>query len=343
MMLALALSALQIQPPVRFEGTFGPGKGKHIVFLAGDEEYRSEEALPQLAKILARRHGFRCTVLFSINAKGEIDPKTQTNQPGLEALKTADACVMLLRFRSWPDDQMRHFVDYYRSGRPIIALRTSTHAFNYPADSRSLYARYGWQSKEWPGGFGEQVLGENWISHWGNHGSQATRSRPEVSSPLTRGVGEMFGTTDVYEAAPPADAKILFRGEVVEGMKESDPIAVGRKKTAMGVEQGLNDPMMPIVWLREPLNETGKRNKVLTTTMGAATDLLDEDFRRLLVNAAYWATGLEAKIPGKSNVEFVGDYQPSEFGFDKFRRGLKPADFSGQGRERGPTRSPQTR
>lgn len=328
-MLALALSALQIQPPVFVvEGTSGPGKGKHIVFLSGDEEYRSEEGLPQLAKILARRHGFRCTVLFSINEKGEIDPKTQTNQPGLEALKTADACVMLLRFRAWPDDQMRHFVDYYQSGRPIIALRTSTHAFNYPADSKSPYARYGWQSKEWPGGFGEQVLGENWISHWGNHGSQATRSRPEVtSSPLTRGVGEMFGTTDVYEAAPPADATILFRGEVVDGMKEPDPPAVGRKKTAAGVDQGLNDPMMPIVWVREPLNESGKRNKVFTTTMGAATDLLDEDLRRLLVNAAYWSTGLT--IPAKAAVGLVGEYRPSEFGFDKFKKSVKPSDIGG--------------
>ena len=56
---------------VVYEGKKGPGKGKHIVFLSGDEEYRSEEALPQLAKILAVQHGFKCTVLFPINKAGD--------------------------------------------------------------------------------------------------------------------------------------------------------------------------------------------------------------------------------------------------------------------------------
>src|SRR5260221_5074457 len=103
----LARSAAVARDWVVYEGAKGPGKGKHIVFLTGDEECRSEEGLPQLAKILAVRHGFKCTVLFSINPKtGEIDPNTKGNEPGIEALDSADLCVMLLRFREWPDDQM---------------------------------------------------------------------------------------------------------------------------------------------------------------------------------------------------------------------------------------------
>src|SRR5882762_103663 len=127
---------------VVYEGKSGPGKGKHIVFLSGDEEYRGEEGLPQLAKILALRHGFKCTVLFSINPKtGEIDPNTTNNEPGIEALDSADLCVMALRFRAWPDPQMKHFVDYYLAGKPIIALRTSTHAFAYGSENKSAYAK----------------------------------------------------------------------------------------------------------------------------------------------------------------------------------------------------------
>src|SRR5688572_18282071 len=110
---------------VVYEGGKGPGQGKHLVFLSGDEEYRSEEAMPQLAKILSTRHGFKCTVLFSINKAGEIDANVRNNQPGLEGLGSADACFVFLRFREWPDDQMKHFVDYYLAGKPIIALRTS--------------------------------------------------------------------------------------------------------------------------------------------------------------------------------------------------------------------------
>src|SRR5271169_3065888 len=77
-------------PWIVYDGFDGPGKGKHIVLVSGDEEYRSEEALPQLAKILAREHGFKCTVLFAIDKDGTINPNV-SNIPGLEALKTADA------------------------------------------------------------------------------------------------------------------------------------------------------------------------------------------------------------------------------------------------------------
>src|SRR6266705_514882 len=145
-----ALSALA-KDWVVYDGKDGPGQGKHIVFLTGDEEYRSEEGLPQLAKILAVRHGFKCTVLFSVNPKtGEIDPNTKNNEPGIAALDSADLCVMLLRFREWPDAQMKHFVDYYLAGKPFIALRTSTHAFSYGGKSESAYKKFHWQSQEWP-------------------------------------------------------------------------------------------------------------------------------------------------------------------------------------------------
>src|SRR5437667_1139716 len=92
---------------VVFEGGKGPGKGKRIVFLSGDEEYRSEEALPMLAKILAVRHGFNCSVLFSINPGDHaIDPDIQTNIPGMEAPDSADVCVMGLSFRGMPGAQI---------------------------------------------------------------------------------------------------------------------------------------------------------------------------------------------------------------------------------------------
>jgi len=110
--LALLAPDSQAAESVFYKGGSGPGHGHRIVFLTGDEEYRSEEGLPMLAKILAVRHGFDCTVLFSIDpATGDIDPNCQTNLPGIEALDTADLCVMLLRFREWPDERMKHFVD----------------------------------------------------------------------------------------------------------------------------------------------------------------------------------------------------------------------------------------
>ena len=315
---------------VTYPGKTGPGRGKHIVLLAGDEEYRSEEGLPMLGKILSQRHGFKCTVLFSLNpTNGLIDPNNHANIPGFEALDSADLVVMLWRFRELPDDKMKHFVDYYLAGKPFIALRTSTHCFSYDHLKDSPYAKYDWHSKEWPGGFGRQVFGETWVSHWGNHKSEATRGVIETTAkdhPILRGVGSIFADTDVYEAHPLADAHVLVWGQVLKGMKPEDPPAERRKKTAAGIEQPVNDPMQPVVWWREHQNEAGKRNKILTTTMGSATDLQNEDLRRLLVNGAYWAVGLEKKIPAKANVDLVGEFKPTFYGFNEYKRGVKPAD-----------------
>jgi len=307
---------------VVFEGQKRAGQGKHIVFLSGDEEYRSEEGLPMLAKLLATRHGFKCTVLFAINPKdGTIDPNNQTNLPGLAALDSADLCVLLLRFRELPDADMKHFVDYLNRGQPIIALRTSTHAFAYSRNQQSPYAKFDWQNRQWPGGFGQQVLGETWINHHGDHGKQSTRgivSEQFKSHPILRGVTDIWGPTDVYGVVHlPSKAQVLVRGQVLRGMKPDDPPAEGPK----------NQPMMPLVWLNEYQGESGKLNQIVATTMGAATDLESAGLRRLVVNACYWAVGLADKIPDSADVDYVGDYKPTGFGFGKFKPGVKPADW----------------
>ncbi len=167
-----------MQQWVRYEGKEGPGKGKHIVFISGDEEYRSEESLPMMAKILSQRHGFTCTVLFATNPEtGLIDPNAQTNIPGMEHLQKADLLFICLRFRELPDNQMKYFDEYLQSGKPIVALRTSTHAFLYSRNKESVYAKYSYNSKvkNWESGFGKIVLGETWVSHHGDHGSEGTR------------------------------------------------------------------------------------------------------------------------------------------------------------------------
>jgi hypothetical protein len=320
-LMLLAPIAARPADGVEYKGTSGPGLGRHIVFLTGDEEYRSEEGLPMLAKILAERHGFTCTVLFSINPAGSIDPDCQTNEPGIEALDNADLCIMLLRFREWPDAQMKHFVDYLNAGKPIIALRTSTHAFAYSRNKSSPYAKFDWNSSAWPGGFGRQVLGDTWISHHGEHGKESTRGviiQPVKDHPILRGVEDLWWPTDVYTVEHlPADAQVLVWGQVLAGMKPDAPSVTGPK----------NDPLMPLIWAREYTGEAGKTSKIVATTAGAAVDLQCEDFRRLLVNACYWSTGMEDKIPAKANVDFVGEYKPSFFGFGGGKKGVKPADL----------------
>ena len=306
---------------VVYEGKEGPGKGKHIVFVTGDEEYRSEEGMPMLAKILAVRHGFKCTVLFAINpADGTIDPNNSTNVVGLKALEGADMMVIFTRFREPPDDQMKYIENFVNSGKPILGLRTATHAFEIKRNKQSAYLKWTWNSNEWPGGFGQQVLGDTWVSHHGNHGKESTRgviNEALKNHPIFKGVDDIWGPTDVYGIIHlPSDAKVLVHGQVLDGMSPSSKPVTGKK----------NDPMMPLVWIRNYTGDSGKTSRVIGTTIGAAPDLESEGLRRLLVNACYWGLGLENKIPAKSNVEYVGEFKPTFFGFGKFKPGVKPSD-----------------
>jgi hypothetical protein len=321
-----ALPAVAADPWVVYAGKDGPGKGKHIVLISGDEEYRSEEALPMLAKVLAKHHGFKCTVLFAIDPKdGTINPNRNDIIPGLEALEKADLMVIFTRFRNLPDGQMKHIVDYVESGRPVIGLRTATHAFNL--DGKSGYRKWTWNSRDWPGGFGRQVLGETWISHHGGHGSEATRgilAKDAKGHPILKGIkdADIFGPTDVYgvRLPLPGDSKPLVLGQVVAGMKKTDPPVKGKK----------NDPMMPVAWVKTYRAPNGKLARVFTTTMGASQDFESEGLRRLLVNACYWALGMEGAIPAAAKVDVVGEYRPRRFGFNGAAKGVKPESLKGE-------------
>ncbi len=304
---------------VNHAGGEGPGQGKHIVLIAGDEEYRSEEALPQLAKILSKHHGFETTVLFSTNEEGEIDPEDQGRILGLHQLEDADMMVLFTRFRRLPDEDMKYIVDFVESGKPLLGIRTATHAFNYEKDSASPYASWTWNKN---GGFGREVLGETWVNHHGHHGRESTAGVVPVAArahPILRGVEGVWGPTDVYGIRDlPEDSFVLLEGAVLDGMSpESTP-----------VQNSKNEPRMPISWLRNRPMPDGGRQRIICTTIGAAPDFESEGLRRFFVNSCYWAVGLEESIPERGLVELVGVYEPSMFGFGTYRKGILPASHS---------------
>ncbi len=320
-----------------FEGQPGlAGSGKHIVFIAGDEEYKSEESMPLLAQILAARHGFACTVLFAANRKsGVIDPDERDNIPGLDALARADLLVVFTRFRVLPDEQMRHIAAYLDSGRPVIGIRTATHAFGsfspatHPPGASTTFARYDWNGTVpgFEGGFGQQVLGATHRNHWGLHGQQSTRGMfapGQAAHPILRGIrdGEIWGPTDVYEVLlplPPGCEPVLL-GQVLQGMSPDSLPVVGEQLNPKWRRMITpNTPMLPVVWTTA--RPVGQRGRVVTATLGGAmagaSDFANEALRRLFVNACYWATALDAKIPARADVTPLQERNP-------FRRGLTP-------------------
>ena len=285
------------------------------MLLAGDEEYRSEESMPMLGKILSQRHGFKCSVLFSQDPDGTINPNNSTNVPGMHLVRDADLVILTFRFRELPDSDTQHFADYLQKGKPLIAIRTATHAFQYARNTNSAFAKWDWRNKQWPGGFGQQVLGDTWVSHHGVHAKESARglvNGPHASHPVLRGVKDVWGPSDVYGIMRlKPDDTVLLHGLAIKGMKADDPPNYAKS-------------LMPLVWIRDFKWENGNTTRALTSTIGAAIDLENADLRRLFVNACYWLTGLE--VPKNANVELVGEFKPSMFGFNTFKKGVKVSE-----------------
>jgi len=357
--------ATQRSPWVVYEGEQGPGKGKNLVLISGDEEYRSEETLAQLGKILARHHGFNCKLLFAIDPQsGVVDPNNHGNIPGLEALKNADLMILFIRFRNLPDGQMQYIDDYLKSGKPVLGIRTATHAFRIPPERTNwLHYHYRYnpspndsaEKQAWKGGFGRLVLGDTWWYHHGYHNQQSTRgllAKEAKNHPILRGLkdGEIWGPTDVYAVHLPLpdDWMPIVIGQTInrKAPLDNDDMFLGMRPTDDEVASTAtnptadirpntynpNDPMMPIAWTKSYQVPGGKKGKVFVSTIGASTDLVSEGTRRLLVNAVYWSTGLEDRIPADgTKVDLVGTYKPTVFRFQPAdywkKKGIEPAAF----------------
>ena len=271
-------------------GKVGPGRGKKIVLVSGDQEYRSEEVMPMLAKILSQHYGFDCVVLFSWSKDGtHIDPNNGTSLEGLEHLDDADLMICATRYRTPPADQMASFDNFLDAGKPVIGMRTATHAFQ---------GRWSF--------FGMQILGEEWDGHHGAHKKQGCRGVIEQANakhPILRGVTDLFAPSDVYGVSHlKEESTILLRGAVTETLDPASDAIAGKK----------NEPMQPLAWVRPYISPGGGEGQAFCSTLGASVDLVGPDSRRLIVNAVLHLMGLE--VPDKAKVDFVDPFYPSFYG-----------------------------
>lgn len=307
--LTISSLAYPASPWIHLKGKAGPGKGRHIVFVTGEEYYRSEEGMSMFARILSQRHGFDCTVLFAVDPDtGLINPNINHRIPGLDALEGADLMVIFARFRRLPDADMKHIVDFVNAGKPVLGIRNATHAFRYEKDTKTRFQDWDFRSRKWPGGFGQQILGDTWVSHYGKFQKEATMAHvnPKHRDHLVlQGVSpRLFIRTDVngVNKLTPEDI-VLFHGQVLSGLNPDDPPVSDERK----------DTRMPLAWFKSYTAPSGKKGRSFCTTAGASVDWLNEDLRRLMVNAMFSLVGLDEKIPAKTNVDFVGPYKPTPF------------------------------
>lgn len=311
------------EPWLKYSGGDGPGKGKHIVLIAAEQEYRSEQSMPMLAKILSMHHGFDCTVLFGVNEKGEVDPTLpvypekgkeaefkEHHIPGLDQLASADLVIFCTRLLTLPKSELEQIVAYVDSGKPIIALRTANHGFRGPLP----YKIDGKQVK-----WGEDVLGGTFLNHHGRWHADSTRGsfdKNQTQHPILTGVADIWGDSDVYRtykegSTLPKDCTALVWGQPLMGRQPDD---LPNEKL---------EPL-PVAWVKPWKTSSGKTAKVFHCTMGSASDFKSAGLRRLVVNAAYWCIGLEGSISATRSVDCVGSYQPLESGFNYGELGVKP-------------------
>ena len=321
-LLLTVISTSLFAGPLTYQPDADQANGKKLVFIASDHEYRSEETLPALARIMAKHHGFECVVVFGIDEKDGTIVAGKSNLPGIEALDDADGLVIFTRFLAPPDEQMKHLDAYLNHGGPVVALRTSTHGFRYPKDSESSYRKYHFQydGEEYLKGFGHQVQGQTWVGHYGKNHQQSTRITIEPGKenhPILKGVSDIWVHVGGYNAEPQDDWNILTTAQPLMSMEQD----------------GEPDPSKPpkaSEWTRTYKNSPdGKEGRSFTSLYGTSEDILNEGYRRMLVNAIYWSIGMENKIEGDSSIEFVGPFKPNTFSGKGQAKGIKPSAYEG--------------
>ena len=275
MLLSVCTTLIVVRPAFGSEPQ--DGKTPHVVFVTGDCEYRSEVSMPMIARILEERHGMKCTVLYAVNTEtGERQPKFYGNIPGLEALDTADLAVFFMRYRALPDDQFNRILKYAQSGKPLIGLRTTTHAFRYP-ENQPL--------SQWNDRFGMETFGQKWITHHGHTSTtRVSVIEGEADNPILRGVDRMFPAKSwLYHVEPlVGDCRPLLKGDSVDSEKSA--------------EQRKQYPLtQPVAWTKGD-----RAGRVFFTTLGHPGDFEQESMRRLLVNAVYWCLGKDIPAGGTS-------------------------------------------
>lgn len=243
---------------------FREDKRPRVVFISAEEEYGAAESLPDFAHELQTNCGLCCEILQGSASRDGADPHEIS---GMEALTRADLVVVFARRRAFPAEQMKYLRDYLDRGKPLIGLRTASHAF----DARGQGPKGHF---EWPK-FDPEVLGGNYTGHY-ERGVKTIAKPPKgiegLLHPILSGVSLPFtSVTSLYKAKPLA--------------KSAEAVLIG---TIPGEEPE------PVAWT----NMYG-RCRVFYTSLGGVEDFKNPGFRRMLVNAVFWVMdkkGPEDKI-----------------------------------------------
>ena len=245
----------------------------HVVFIAGEPEYGSHWSLPKIADDLQERFNIKSTVIHSwrggvddYDIPGRVIPQYSAI-PNLEIINDADLIVLFIRFRIPPPEQFEILQEYFDSGKPAIAFRTTSHAFWHDE-------RKGWFVP---------FFGGHYKTHLGNAaGTTSMVPAEQLDHPILRGVpkSEYLGYGGVYLTHPLNET--------------ATPLMFG--KTG-------DDPAQPLTWI----NEYKKGQKIFYTGLGSLENFLNEGFLNMVYNTIYWCLDREIPENGVLELEETVD------------------------------------
>ena len=159
-----------------------------IHFISGAREYKSEESLEKFIPWLEKHHDVKCTVSWGHDGIDKL--------PNLEALADADVMFIFARRMKLIEPQMKLIRAHWEKGKPIVGVRTSSHAFQ-KADNEI---------------FDRQVMGGNYKGHFSDEPVKVTHL--VKNHPVLRGV-KVFPSGKLYKAGPLANgATVLQQGDI---------------------------------------------------------------------------------------------------------------------------------
>ena len=228
---------------------FTYGKSK-VVFVIAEREYQTEKTLPEFAASYLTKD-FK--IKFCTAPKEGLDRHKLKNPT---AINQADLLILSVRRRAFSDQIMQSIRSHIVHGKPILGIRTSSHAFDLRNDA-TPEGHQDWQ--EWD----QEVIGGNYQGHYGKDKPCLIRQVPTAVQPsFLKQVKLPFRT--------PAS---LYRNSPLP--KNSVPILEG-------VISGFASE--PVAWTH--LTKSGA--KVFYTSLGHAKDFENPNFNQLLQNAIRW-------------------------------------------------------
>ncbi|MBL7182077.1 MAG: ThuA domain-containing protein [Pirellulales bacterium] len=237
----------------------------HAVLVVGTHHYAPQTTMPFLATELERL-GFRTTV---VNPAWDPE-KDKRGLPGLEVLKDADVGIFFMRFLQLKDSQLAHITEFIESGKAVVGLRTSTHAFNYPKN----HPRHALNND-----FGQKVLGSPYLIHLAGK-TQVKPAANALHHPILTGVDttgwESSGTLYLINAQPGIEPLLIGTGHSKR---------VGTVTNQFGIHELEQTMSAPIAWTWK--NSYG--NRVFTTSLGHAKDFTNKNALRVIVNGVFWS------------------------------------------------------